>query len=120
MDGRKHTTLEAGGKIYNLRVSYNALAMFEERIGSIQMFSGKGAKVFSGFRGLVWAAINACGKDITLEEAGDICEAYSEENGIEAFHAKMEEIQDASGWLTSKKGAGTKNKKVKPKEPSKK
>lgn len=119
MDGRKHSVIEAGGKIYNLRVSYNALAMFEENVGSVQMLSGKDAKIFTGFRGLVWAAINACGGKVTLNEAGDICEAYAEENGITAYRTKMQEILNASGWLSDKKGADTKN-RVKIKEQSEK
>ena len=120
MDGRKHSVIEADGRIYNLRVSYNALAMFEENVGPVQMIAGKDAKTFIGFRGLVWAAINSCGGNITVLEAGDICEAYSRENGIVAFHAKMQEIIDTSGWMNPETGDDAKNRPEKPKKQSEK
>jgi hypothetical protein len=120
MDGRKHSVIEAGGKVYNLRASFNAMAMFEENIGPIQMLTGKEAKTIVGFRGLVWATANACGTSITLDQAGDICEDYADENGYEAFVKKMQSVINESGWMGNKNGADTKNAQVKPKNASKK
>ena len=116
MDGRKHTVIEAGGKAYNLRLSYNALALFEDNIGSTSILSGEEAKPFYGLRGLMWAGITDCGKDITIREAGDICEDYVAEHSLIGFQEKMNDIMAGCTWLNAE-GAGKKNQKPKPKKP---
>ena len=118
MDGRKHSVIEAGGKIYNLRVSFNAMALFEENVGPIQMLAGKDAKTVVGFRGLIWAAINDCGTPVTLAQAGDICEDYISEQGYGGFTSKIQELIDGSGWFGKKGDDPGKNPKMRLKEPS--
>jgi len=111
MDGRKHTVFEAGGKVYNLRVSFNAMCMFDEQVGPVtQLLSGgANAKNFVAYRGLVWASINAYGSEkVTIAQAGDICEEFIAEKGFEAFVLEMKKIIESSGWL-GEKGAGGKN-----------
>jgi len=110
MDGRKHTTIEIGGEIYNLRVSYNAMCEYIRHIGPMENFD-KDSLI--GFRGIVWAGINACGnRTVTIEEAGDLCEQLIRDIGQEAFGKKMKSLVEDSGWL----GDDTrKNRKSKPK-----
>jgi hypothetical protein len=100
--GRKHTTITAGGKTYNLRASFNALATFEENIGSITILEGQNPKILTGARGLIWAANNACGgAKITIDQAGDICEDYISEHGMAEFVRKVQNILESGGWLGS-------------------
>jgi hypothetical protein len=109
MDGRKHTIFEAGGKVYNLRVSFNAMCMFDDQIGSVTslLSGGADAKNFIAYRGLLWASVNAYGSEkITVEQAGDICEQYIAEKGFEAFVKEMQRIIQSSEWLGSKGDAG--------------
>lgn len=102
MDGRKHATIEAGGKIYNLRISYNALSEYNDKIGPSSDFNDKPLKAF---RGLVWAGINAYGSQtVTVEQAGDICEDFIAEKGLQAFKDYMQNLIDTSNWLGVKKG----------------
>lgn len=118
MDGRKHTMIEAGGKIYNLRVSFNALAMFEDNVGPASILMGENAKPFYGLRGLVWAACNACGTAITMQDAGDVCEDYVAEHGLVAFQKKMQTLIDDAGWLSKGDGGGEKNQTLEEDAPS--
>lgn len=116
MDGRKHTVLESGGKHYNLRLSFNALAVFEESIGPINIIIGANAHTFQGFRGLIWATINDyAGQNITLKEAGDICEDYITEKGQKAFMTEMQKIINDSGWLGKESDEPDPNPKALPK-----
>lgn len=120
MTGRKHTVIEAGGRVYNLRASFNALATFEENIGPISMLmNGEKSKLFQGSRGLIWATKNAYGGDpITLDEAGDICEKYTSENGAKQFVKLTKQILESGGWMNgSEEGGESKNPKTKLKEP---
>jgi len=112
MDGRKHTVFESGGKAYNLRVSFNAMCMFDDQIGPVTILlrGGADAKNFIAYRGLLWASINAYGENITVDQAGDICERYIEEKGFEAFVLEMQRIIQSSEWL----GDGKKNRAGKP------
>ena len=122
MDGRKHTVFEAAGKVYNLRVSFNAMCMFDDQIGSVTTLLGGGAdaKNFIAYRGLLWASVNAYGTEkITVDQAGDICEQYIAEKGFEAFVKEMQRIIQDSEWL-GEKGAGEKNAVPDPKRPSRK
>jgi len=119
MDGRKHSVIEAGGKVFNLRLSYNALALFEDNVGSTEILSGDKVKPFNGLRGLMWAGITDCGGEITIREAGDICEDYVAEHTLEGFQKKMQSIIDDCTWLNGKKG-GEKNPKTNPTKQSKK
>ena len=44
-----------GGRVYNLRMSFNALAMFEEDIGPIgDYFNTSAPKSIAGCRGVIW------------------------------------------------------------------
>lgn len=121
MDGRKHTVFEAGGKVYNLRVSFNAMCMFDDQIGPVtKLLRGdENAKNFVAFRGVLWASINAYGSEkVSVEQAGDICENYIAEKGFKAFAAEMTRIIESSGWLGEKGDAG-KNPEA-PRKPSEK
>jgi hypothetical protein len=121
MDGRKHTIFEAGGKVYNLRVSFNAMCMFDDQIGPVTalLSGGAEAKNFIAYRGLLWASINAYGSEkITVEQAGDICEQYIAEKGFEAFVKEMQRIIQSSEWLGDKKGDAGKNSSPDLKKPS--
>jgi len=120
MDGRKHTVFEAAGKVYNLRVSFNAMCMFDDQIGPVTalLSGGANAKNFIAYRGLLWASVNAYGTEkITVEQAGNICEQYIAEKGFEAFIKEMQRIIQDSEWLGGK-GAGEKNVIPDPKRPS--
>ena len=109
MDGRKHATIQAGGQTYNLRISFNALSEFNDRIGPLADFTEKPLKAF---RGLLWAGINAYGsQSVTLEQSGDICEDYIADKGMESFIKTMQALVDSSGWMAQ--GAGEKNPKGK-------
>jgi hypothetical protein len=122
MDGRKHTVIEAGGKVYNLRLSFNAMADFEKNIGPMQMLQGEDATTILGYRGVIWAAVNDWGQTkITLKEAGYICEDLIFDLGQEGYVKKIQEIINDSGWFgEQKKGGAGKNPKKKLKEPSEK
>jgi hypothetical protein len=102
MDGRKHTVFEAGGKVFNLRVSFNAMCMFDDQIGPVTQLlrGGEQAKNFIAYRGIVWASINAYGTEkVSIDQAGDICEQYISEKGFAAFAKEMSRIIESSGWL---------------------
>jgi hypothetical protein len=119
MDGRKHTVFEAGGKVYNLRVSFNAMCMFDDQVGPVTTLlrGGESSKNFIAYRGLIWSSINAYGTEkVSIEQAGDICENYIAEKGFKAFAAEMSRIIESSGWL-GEKGAGEKNQEA-PRKPS--
>jgi hypothetical protein len=112
MDGRKHTVFEAGGRVYNLRVSFNAMCMFDDQIGPVtELLKGTAdSKNFVAYRGLIWCCINAYGADrITIEQAGDLCERYISENGMEMFGKAMKGIIESSGWLGKSGKDDTKN-----------
>lgn len=118
MDGRAHTIIEAGGKAYNLRASFNALATFEENIGPMSMLmNGDKSKMFQGSRGLIWATKNAYGKDsISLAEAGDICEKYIHEKGARQLIKLTQSILNSGGWMDG--GEESKNQNPETPEPS--
>ena len=119
MDGRKHTIFEVGGEVYNLRVSFNAMCMFDDQIGPVTVLlrGGEDAKNFIAYRGLLWSAVNAYGsKSITIEQAGDLCEQFIAEKGFEAFVKEMKRIIESSEWLG--KESGSKNPAPAPKKPS--
>lgn len=121
MNGRKHETLQAGGKVYNLRMSFNALAMFEEDIGPIgYYFNTSAPKSIAGCRGVIWAGVNSYGSaSITIEEAGDFCEDYCAENGFKSLAAKVSDLMKNAGWMPKGNGddAG-KNQNQKPEKVS--
>jgi hypothetical protein len=99
MTGQKRQILEAGGKRHNLLFSYNMLCLVEQQGGTRELLGADvSAKNFTGCRAIIWAAINASRTDtITIEEAGDICEAYAEENGgIEGLARKVNEMLTAA------------------------
>lgn len=99
-NGRKHATIEAGGKLYNLRLSFNTMVVFEDNIGPMQNHLGAGGKTVVGCRGIIWAGINEYGaQQITLTEAGDICEQYIDEHGFEGLAKKMQEFLKVAGWI---------------------
>lgn len=100
MPGRKHTTIEAGGKLYNLRASFLALAQFEKDVGSITILEGQNPKLIYGFAGLVMVCKNAYGGDpITYAQAADICEQFVDEKGTKAIGEKVRGILDVGGWI---------------------
>jgi hypothetical protein len=103
-DGRKHSIFEVGGKVYNLRLSFNAMCMFTEQIGPIADIQ---AKPLPAYRGLIWAGINAYGnQSVTIEQAGDLCESFIEEKGLVKFQETMKSILESS-WMSDKKAGGT-------------
>ena len=103
-DGRKHSVFEVGGKVYNLRLSFNAMCMYTKNIGSIADIQNK---PLPAYRGLLWAGINAYGNQtITVEEAGDLCELFIEEKGLVKFQSTMKGILEAS-WMSDKNVGGT-------------
>jgi len=103
-DGRKHSVFEVGGKVYNLRLSFNAMCLFTENIGPITDIQNK---PLPAYRGLIWAGINAYGSQtITVQEAGDLCESFIEEKGLMKFQETMKAILNAS-WMSDKNVGGT-------------
>lgn len=105
-DGRKHLTIEAGGEIYNLRVSYNALCDVIDKMGPVDLKT----ITLPVARAIVWAGVNNYGtKTITLQKAGDICEAIIGEKGVAGFQDVLKRLIDESEWLKTEKGADTGN-----------
>ena len=103
-DGRKHSVFEAGGRVYNLRLSFNAMCLFTDNIGPISDIQ---AKPLPAYRGLIWAGINAYGSQtITVQEAGDLCESFIEEKGLIKFQETMKSILESS-WMSDKNIGGT-------------
>jgi hypothetical protein len=103
-DGRKHSIFETGGKVYNLRLSFNAMCLFTENIGPISDIQNK---PLPAYRGLIWAGINAYGsQSITIQEAGDLCESFIEEKGLVKFQETMKGILESS-WMSDKNVGGT-------------
>ena len=85
---------------HNLRISYNAMCEFTDNIGSLDALE---KRPLTGYRGLVWAGINACGnRVVTVEEAGDLCEQLVSEIGHQAFLMKMKWLIEESGWMSDK------------------
>lgn len=105
-DGRKHAVIEAGGEVYNLRVSYNAICDIIDMMGPIDL-----KKInLSVARAVVWAGVNNYGtKTITIKQAGDICEAIIKEKGFGGLKIALERLIDESDWLKDKKGEDTGN-----------
>jgi hypothetical protein len=102
-DGRKHSIFEAGGKVYNLRLSFNAMCMFTDNMGPISDIQ---TKPLPAYRGLIWAGINAYGSQtITVAEAGDLCESFIEEKGLIKFQETMKSILENS-WMSDKNAGG--------------
>lgn len=102
--GRKHSIFETGGKVYNLRLSFNAMCLFTDNIGPITDIQDK---PLPAYRGLIWAGINAYGSQaITVEEAGDLCESFIEEKGLIKFQETMKAILNSS-WMSDKIVGGT-------------
>ena len=102
-DGRKHSIFEAGGKVYNLRLSFNAMCLFTDNIGPISDIQ---TKPLPAYRGLIWAGINAYGSQtITVAEAGDLCETFIEEKGLVKFQETMKSILENS-WMSDKNAGG--------------
>jgi len=111
MDGRKHAVLEIGGKIYNLNLSYNAMCEFTDHVGNPDILE---TRPLTGYRGLVWAGINACGnKSVTIEEAGDLCEQLISDIGHQPFIKKMIWLLEESGWMRDKSAKNPKAAKKK-------
>ena len=103
-DGRKHSVFEAAGKVYNLRLSFNAMCLFTENIGPVSDIQNK---PLPAYRGLIWAGVNAYGSEaLTIEQAGDLCESFIEEKGLVRFQETMKGIIEAS-WMSDKNIGGT-------------
>jgi len=97
MDGRKFSTIEAGGRILSLRLSFNAMVEANREVGSIDAF---GTRPFETFRAVIWASANeAVPGTLTIRAAGDFCEDYVAENGEASIQAKVDELMIGSGWL---------------------
>lgn len=69
------TTFEAGGKLYELRYSFNALCEFEGKydIGVSEALANR--KSIYYLRGLLWSGMLSKQK-LTVEQVGDIMDAY--------------------------------------------
>ena len=95
-DGRKHVVIEAGGEIYNLRVSYNALCDVIDKLGPVDL-----QKITLPIaRAIIWAGVNNYGtKTITLNQAGDICEALIREKGAAGYTETLKKLISESDWL---------------------
>ena len=95
-DGRKHVTIEAGGEVYNLRVSYNALCDVIDKLGPVDL-----QKITMPIaRAIIWAGVNNYGtKTITLNQAGDICEALIKEKGAAGYTDTLKKLISESEWL---------------------
>jgi hypothetical protein len=98
MDGRRHSTFEVNGKVYNVRISFNALADFNRQGGNLEDFQ---KAPLSAYRGILCAGINAYGStSITLDQAGDLCEDFIREKGQKMFISVMKDIMEtAQDWL---------------------
>jgi hypothetical protein len=97
-DGRNHHVFEVGGKVYNLRVSYNAFAEYN-KIATLEDLK---SQPFAAYRALIWSCINAYGsQSVTLNQAGDICEQFITEKGFVAFIKEGDKILKAGVWLES-------------------
>lgn len=100
-DGRNHVIFEVNEKVYNLRISFNALAEF----GKVAQLSDFQRNPFAAQRALIWAGINAYGnKSITLEEAGDLCEGLARKHGIKKYATEIDRILNAGDWLKMEDG----------------
>ena len=95
-DGRKHVVIEAGGEVYNLRVSYNALCDVIDKLGPVDL-----QKItLPTARAIIWAGVNNYGtKTITLAQAGDICEALIWEKGAAGYSDTIKKLISESDWL---------------------
>jgi len=106
MSGQKRIIIEIGGKSYNLVFSFNAMCMIET-VGGMRELLGQGAaaKNLTGCRAVLWATINASHtRDITIEEAGDLCDQYITENGgLQALITKVNSLFNDAGWNPKKK-----------------
>ena len=120
MDGRKFSVIEAGGKVLSLRLSFNAMVGFNEDVGQIQKALDE--QPFKSFRSLILHSANEANPgSLTLRGAGDFCEDYIAENGMEALGDKVRQLMDDSGWLKSNaEEEPGKNENQAPKRPSKK
>ena len=97
MDGRRHTVIEVGGKIYNLRVSYNALCLIRRTFGDLANLRKDFPE--EAARAMIWAGINGYGnQNITIEQAGDICEDIIAKSGFEGLQKIMKDLDEAD-WL---------------------
>jgi hypothetical protein len=115
-DGRNHAVFEVDGEVYNLRISFNALAEF----GKISQLSDFKNNPFGAQRALIWAGINAYGnKSVTLERAGDLCEALARKHGIKKYAEEIDRILNAGDWLKMDGGTDTGNMELPQKKPSK-
>ena len=114
-DGRNHAIFVVNGEVYNLRISFNALAEYN-KIATLRDFQNC---PFHAARSLIWAGINAYGnKSVTLERAGDLCEDYILEKGMVSFVSETDRILKAGVWLQDKGGTDTGNQNAIPKEAS--
>ena len=95
-DGRKHVAIEAGGEVYNLRVSYNALCDVIDKLGPVDL-----QKItLPVARAIIWAGVNNYGtKTITIAQAGDICEALIREKGAAGYIETLKKLISESEWL---------------------
>jgi hypothetical protein len=120
MDGRKFSVIEAGGKVLSLRLSFNAMVEFNSEVGSIDAAFRN--QPFKAFRSLILHSANEANPgSLTLRGAGDFCEDYISENGMEALGDKVRQLMDDSGWLKSNaEEEPGKNGNPAPKRPSKK
>lgn len=103
-DGRKHSVIQAGGEVYNLRVSYNALCDVIDKLGPVDL-----EKITMPVsRAIIWAGINNYGtKSITIEQAGDICEAIIREKGAKEYAEILKKLISESEWLGEKEPPGS-------------
>ena len=67
------------GREYPLRYSVNALCLLEDKAGgSLEELLRKDV---GGLRGLLWCGLLAENREMTLEAAGDLMQAYLESGG---------------------------------------
>ena len=121
MDGRKFSVIEAGGKVLSLRLSFNAMVGFNEDVGEIQRALDE--QPFKAFRSLILHSANEANPgSLTVRSAGDFCEDYISENGMESLGEKITQLMNDSGWLKTGEDAEEPGKNENPptKRPSKK
>lgn len=103
-----YTTFEAGGKQYELRFTVNALCEFENKYNIGVTEAMVNSKSFYYLRGLLWAGL-LTNHTITVEQTGEIMDAYLGENHKFSDLIKMlTEALQAAGFFRKNGSAGSK------------
>jgi hypothetical protein len=102
--------IEAGGKSYRLCYTTNALCQLEDKVDGVALSGMAMKKVNSFIRYMFWAALIQQQPEITVEEAGNVADAFIRENGgREPAFKLIAELQEMAGIAPKKKEDAEKN-----------